>query len=111
MNKITINGKTYDIPSGVNVSSNNGQVFVNGENIRSEYTPIIDVKIEGDINSLKTNGDVMVLQGNVGDVKCGGDCDIHGHVKGSINAGGDIECEQIYGSVNAAGDIYYTCDY
>lgn len=110
MGKITINGIAYDISSGANIAINDGQVFVNGENITVKNIPNVEVKIEGSINSLKTNGDVTV-HGNVEEIKCGGDCYIYDDVNGNINAGGDIECEKIYGSVNAAGDIYYTCDY
>lgn len=110
MGKITINGIAYDISSGANIAINDGQVFVNGENITVKNIPNVEVKIEGSINSLKTNGDVTV-HGNVEEIKCGGDCYVYDDVIGNINAGGDIECEQIYGSVNAAGDIYYTCDH
>lgn len=110
MGKITINGIAYDISSGANIAINNGQVFVNGENITVKNIPNVEVKIEGNINSLKTNGDVTV-HGNVEEIKCGGDCYVYDDVIGNINAGGDIECEQIYGSVNAAGDIHYTSDY
>ena len=99
----------YDISSGANIAINDGQVFVNGENITVKNIPNVEVKIEGSINSLKTNGDVTV-HGNVEEIKCGGDCYVYDDVNGNINAGGDIECEKIYGSVNAAGDIYYTCD-
>lgn len=107
MSKVIVNGQVYDIPSGANIAINDGQVFVNGENITIKTIPNVEVKIEGNINSLKTNGDVTV-HGNVKEIKCDGDCYVYDDVIGNINAGGDIECEQIYGSVNAAGDIYYT---
>lgn len=107
MSKVIVNGRVYDIPSGANIAINDGQVFVNGENITIKNIPNVEVKIEGSIKSLKTNGDVTV-HGNVEEIKCDGDCYVYDDVIGNINAGGDIECEQIYGSVNAAGDIYYT---
>ena len=110
MGKVIVNGIAYNISSGANIAINDGQVFVNGENITVKNIPNVEVKIEGNINSLKTNGDVTV-HGNVEEIKCGGDCYVYDDVNGNINAGGDIECEKIYGSVNAAGDIYYTCDY
>lgn len=55
MGKITINGIAYDISSGANIAINDGQVFVNGENITVKNIPNVEVKIEGSINSLKTN--------------------------------------------------------
>lgn len=107
MSKIIVNGQAYNISSGANIAINDGQVFVNGENITVKNIPNVEVKIEGNINSLKTNGDVTVLHGNVRNISCGGDCCVYDLVEGSINADGDVKCNNVYGSINAGGDVLY----
>lgn len=110
-NKCIVNGKKINLPPG-NVNIINNEIFVNGKKFIPEGLndeQIITVKIEGDVDSVQTEGEVTV-KGNVGKIKCGCSVEVTGNVNGNIDCGnsvsikgdmtGDIDCGN---SVNIKG--------
>lgn len=102
---ITINGKTY---SGNNVIVNNGNVIVDGNNVSVGDTHEINIKVTGNIDSLKVascnscvvNGSVGSLESTSGNVKVG---DVSGNVK---TVSGNVYANQVNGSVHTvSGNI------
>lgn len=108
-NKITINGKSYDV-AGRNIVINNDKVMVDGVMVESGLSGIVKIEFTGDLASLDCttatiNGNV---KGNVdgttitcGDV--GGDVDGTtikcGNVNGNLD-GVNITCGDIKGKVD-----------
>ena len=96
MNKITINGQTFNV-SGSNISVNGSSITVDGVTIQSELNGIVEIKFEGDLANLeahnvKVNGNVM------------GDIDAHNveckNVGGNVKAH-NVDCGIVTGNVNA----------
>jgi hypothetical protein len=107
-NKITINGKTYDV-SGNNIVVKNDTVYVDGVIVQSGLSGIVKIEFTGDLANLDCT--TAEIAGNVqGDVDCttikcgdiGGDVDCT-----TINCrdiSGDVDCTTIAcGSVK--GDV------
>lgn len=103
MQSITINGCTVHC-SGKNVVVKNGTIIVDGNVMHSSDNPNIQVVINGDVNSIKSDGSVEV-KGNVGTIDCGGSCSVSRTVTGNVTAGGSISCGEIIGNVCAGGSV------
>lgn len=109
-NKITINGKSYDV-SGNNISVKNDSIYVDGILVESGLSGDVKVEFTGDLANLDCT--TATINGNVtGDVdgttiSCG---NISGSVDGTTincgNIGGDVDgttinCGDIKGNVDA----------
>ncbi len=103
MNKITINGKTYNVPGG-NISVQNNIVYVDGKKIEEGLSGIVEVKFTGDLASLRTDGSATVKGEVKGDVDAGGSVDC-GNVGGSVDAGGSVSCRDVKGDIDAGGSV------
>ena len=92
MNKVTINGKTFNGTRSVRVA--NSRVFVDGveKSMEEIKGKVLDIKVEGTLESLEADGSVA--------------CD---DVKGTVQAGGSVTCDDVGGNVQAGGSV--TCDY
>lgn len=108
-----INGATWinnvKIEGAQTISINNGKIYVNG-NLREDLkSPSIEVKIEGNVASVRTGsgnvsvtGDATAISTSSGDVNCK---DIKGGVQ---TMSGDVTCNTITGNVSTmSGDIYH----
>ena len=108
-----INGATWinniKIEGAQTISINNGKIYVNG-NLREDLeSPSIEVKIEGNVASVRTGsgnvsvtGDATAISTSSGDVNCK---DIKGRVQ---TMSGDVTCNTITGNVSTmSGDIYH----
>lgn len=88
MAQIILNGKTYEVPDGNNVSVMNGTIEVGGVpylQVPAGSDAIIEWR--GPLVSLKTNRCITV-KGNVqGNIDAGGDVTVYGNVNGSVDAG------------------------
>lgn len=102
MGNITINGKTW---SGRNIQIRNGRVKIDGKEVSDESGAVtLKVEVTGDIQSLKTDGDVRC--GSVlGYVDAGGSVTVSGAVNRGVTAGGSISCGDVDGSVAAGGSV------
>ena len=80
--RVTINGKTYDLPPG-NVSINNGAISINGR----AWFPGDGASVAG-IVALHIHGEPL-------DVISDAPVTVHGNVLGKIHAGGSITCGDV----------------
>lgn len=106
-----INGATWinnvKIEGAQTISINNGKIYVNG-NLREDLkSPSIEVKIEGNVASVRTDsgdvsitGDVSTVNTTSGDVSCK---DVKG---GVLTMSGDVTCGNVGGNVSTmSGNI------
>jgi len=104
MTKITVNGKSYDIPAGCSVSVVNNAVYVDGELVqRSDSDGIF---ITGNVDTLTVDKGSVTVTGEVGDIQAGGSVSA-GDVRGDVKAGGSVSCGAVAGDVKAGGSISY----
>ena len=105
MNRVIINGKTYE--GGRSIQVFGDTVIIDGkavsdDSLKSSY---LKIEVEGVIENLSTHASVVCqnVTGNVdagGSVKCG-------DVGGSIDAGGSVQCGQVFGDIDAGGSVQH----
>lgn len=108
--KITINGVTT-IVVGNNVNVQNGKIFVDGneytdhEELSGNYK-ILNVTIEGDVGSVKCDGNLTV-NGNINEnINTGGSCTLNGDLNGNLNCGGSCKISGSHkGNLMAGGSV------
>jgi hypothetical protein len=98
-NQLTINGKTIKIPTGILNLGINGSVSVNGDDVEFEGSELIEdyriqLVVNGNVNNLECEGDVIVNGDVTGGIECEGDIEIHGTHCGKIECDGDINIQQ-----------------
>ncbi|MDV3426599.1 MAG: hypothetical protein LIR50_05350 [Bacillota bacterium] len=112
-NRVIINGHTYDVPNG-NISIVNSKIFVdvkeftvNGLDIKNNIPKTVNITIEGNVNSVKCNGSVIVSNGEVHKrIDCGGSVDVAGNVDGLIDCGGSVRIRGYHtGDIDAGGSV------
>lgn len=97
MNKITINGKTYEV-YGNNIKIMNDKVIVDGVVISEGLTGEVTIKFEGDLAKLDATN--VVVNGNVvGDVDCTS-LQVTGSINGDVDAT-NVKASEIIGKVDA----------
>ena len=102
-----INGATWinnvKIEGAQTISINNGKIYVNGNLREGLESPSIEVKIEGNVASVRTDsGDVSTVNTTSGDVSCK---DVKG---GVLTMSGDVTCGNVGGNVSTmSGNIYH----
>ena len=102
-----INGTTWinnvKIEGAQTISINNGKIYVNGKLREDLKSPSIEVKIEGNVTSVRTeSGDVSIVNTTSGDVSCK---DVKG---GVLTMSGDVTCGNVGGNVSTmSGNIYH----
>lgn len=102
MNTISVNGRTYTVPSG-NISVVNGVVMINGKVVDDqEKGRVMEIKWDGPLANLTCDASVSCQDAmNVvagGSVNCG-------NVAGNVNAGGSVNCGNVGGDVDAGGSV------
>jgi hypothetical protein len=105
MNRVTLNGKTYESEGG-NIVVENGRVFINGKDVSGEqYGGILTIKFEGTtLASLSVDNGNVECQDVGGNVKAGGSVKAVG-IGGSVKAGGSVHAEKIGGDAFAGGSV------
>lgn len=102
-NNIIINGVRIQA-NGKNIRVQNNSVYVDGKLVEEGLTGTVEIRFEGDLASLKTDGSAKI-NGNVeGYVDTGGSCKC-GDVGGYVDAGGSVTCGKVDGDVHAGGSI------
>lgn len=103
MGSIVYNGVEY---KGRNISIFDNQVVVDGKVIDDNPSRIVEIKVDGDIGSLRTSA-TTIIAGNVnGDVDAGNSVKIRGNVTGDVDAGNSVQCHDVYGDIDAGNSVY-----
>lgn len=102
MSTFIINGKTFVTEGNTDsINVSNGQVFLNGQNFDISgfaSAPVINIVVEGSVNSVSTQSGDVTVNGNVGTAKSmSGDVKVKGDVTGDAST--------VSGDVNVAGAI------
>ena len=104
MNKININGKTYNAPDGCSVSVKNGEVYIDGKLIDDiPSRTYIEITVIGDCKEVTTDAGNINIKGNVeGNVSNdAGNIYIEGDVSGNVTIDtGNIIANHISGNVS-----------
>lgn len=109
MNKIFINGESFDV-KGKSIVVKNGKVIVDGDLVKDGLSGTVKIEFKGDLASLDCTN--AVVNGNVkGDVDCTSII-VNGNVGGNVD-GTTIKCGDIGGDVdgttvncgNVKGDV------
>lgn len=105
MNKVTINGKTYNGKHSVSVI--NSRVIIDGVEITDPDLPktVLQIDVTGTLGELTTDASVNCDDVR-GSIEAGGsvNCD---KVGGDVHAGGSVNCDDVSGSVNAGGSVIH----
>jgi hypothetical protein len=84
MNRITVNGVTYEGVGSVSVI--NGVVTIDGVRQDAEVSGVVEIRVmEGVLGGLRTDASVSC-----------------GEVRGDVRAGGSVTCGRVGGSVSPA---------
>lgn len=106
--KTIINGVEYDLPPNASISTINGKVYINGEEVTGKHvekTAEIKIEIHGDVEKADVGCDLRVT-GNVSNANAGQDIKVfHGDIKGNATAGMDIKAQAIHGNATAGMGI------
>ena len=107
---ININGKR-SVVKGSNVNIINNKIFVDGkeytghEELKSDCK-ILNVSIEGNIDSISCQGSVNVKGDVKNTINCGGSVSVVGDVNGSIDCGGSCNIVGKHiGEIDAGGSV------
>lgn len=107
MNTIIINGKL--IQASGNLHIGNGRIVVNGQDVTPDDNEIINITINGNVDSLQVDSCYKVsITGNASTVRTtSGDIDIQGNVSGGVQTvSGDVDCGNVSGSISTvSGNI------
>ena len=125
MNRVIINGVTYE--GGRNISVSNNKVTIDGKDVTPKDTLEVNINVEGSVENLKVDyAKTIIINENVegyvqtssGDVEVGGfvakgiqttsgDVEVEGNVTGNVQTtSGDVKCKKVEGNVNTlSGDI------
>jgi hypothetical protein len=104
MGKITINGVTIE---GNNINISGHRVTVDGDVVGGlDFSSgTLDVRVEGNLASLKSDGSVKLIVGDVlGNVSAGGSVTCH-DIGGNASAGGSIKAMSLAGNASAGGSV------
>lgn len=88
MGRITIDGKTFDVPDGSNIRIANNSVIVNQTTIAAGLSGIVKIVWEGPAASISCNGDM----------ECG-------EINGNLTVAGNVTCENVGGNISADGNV------
>lgn len=101
-NTFSINGRVINMPSGSNVSFENGNIVVGSSSFNlSEFgdEKVVNIVVHGEVGSIDGGFASVTVNGNVDSVQTvSGSVDIEGEVRGSVKT--------VSGAVRAAGSIH-----
>lgn len=93
-----INGKRVGNFSGGNIVVNNGRVIIDGREIETEDSPVINIVVEGNVDALSGDFANITVKGNASAIKT---------VSGNVEVGGSVsgDVKTVSGNVRANGPI------
>lgn len=105
--KAVINGIEYDMPPNSSISTVNGKVYINGEEVTGKHiekTAEIKIEIHGNVDKADI-GNSLTVRGNVYTANAGTSISVYGDIQGNANAGTSIRANNIEGSAIAGTGI------
>ena len=106
--QVQVNGQTYNIPNGANISIINNVLYIDGKKYEGDGYEEKHFKIEitGGVANVKVErGDVTVNGDVSGGADVGGNINVSGKVDGKVDAGGNVTCGDVKGDVDAGGNV------
>ena len=108
MATININGVTY---TGNSIRYSNGKVIIDGKTVDGSNMPIINIKVEGNINQLEVdNAEEITVIGNVTAIETtNGNVKVNGNIlENATSINGNINATTIMGKATTKnGNIRY----
>lgn len=102
-NSIIINGE-HIVTDAQSITINNGTVIANGVVIKSGLSGVVELKVEGDLMSINTAGNVSVSGDVHGDIDTTGNVNC-GNVGGDIDTTGTVNCGLVNGDIDTLGNV------
>ena len=112
-NRVSINGRTIEVPNGRNLSIINNKVYVDGKlyDTDKEFpeTKVFNIVIEGNVEKVENEEGSITVNGSAGSISAvNGNVSVGGSVSGSVSSvNGDMRISgTVGGSVSTVnGDI------
>lgn len=105
--KTIINGVEYDLPPNASISTRNGKVYINDEEVTGKHvekTAEIKIEIYGNVDKADVSN-CLTVRGNVYTANAGTSVSVYGDIQGNVNAGTSIRANNIEGSAMAGTGI------
>lgn len=105
-NRVTIDGRDF-VAGSVSIS-NNGTVFVDGQQIGDTLVGPVHIVLHGDVETLETVSGSVEVTGSAGRVSTTSGDVTCGEVGGNVSTmSGDVKCGGVGGNVSTmSGDVY-----
>ena len=108
--QVTVNGETISVAGG-RIVVKNGEVFVDGKVVSTYDTfsisPVqIKIVVQGDAESVYSQGSITVEQNVTSDLEAMGSVQIGGSVEGNIDTSGSVSIGgNMEGDIDASGNV------
>jgi len=87
-------------------SSFSQRIWIDGEEIESSIAMgITSINVTGDVETVDTQGEVIVGGDVTGKIETQGKVEVAGNVNGDINTQGKVECKDVKGSINTMDKV------
>jgi hypothetical protein len=106
--QVNVNGKSFTVPNGANVSIINNVLYVDGQEYTGDGYESKQFKIEitgGVVANVKVERGDVTVHGDAGSIDAGGSVTVSGSVSGKVDAGGSVNCGNVSGDVDAGGSV------
>lgn len=112
--EVIVNGKSFTVPNGANLSIIDDILYVNGQEYTGDGYESKEFKIEitgGVVAALTLENGSVTVHGDTGPVNAGGNVTVSGSgrgwaVSGNVNAGGNVTVSgSVSGKVDAGGNV------
>jgi hypothetical protein len=103
MSTIIINGQKFEVNSGSRIDISGNSIIIDG-NKKNFDDVILNISIEGNLQSISSKRSIHISGGNAGNVNANGSVTCE-NVIGSIDAGGSVTCNDVGGDVDAGGSV------
>lgn len=104
VNTIIVNGTRIQT-NGSNITVNGNSIYVDGTMVSTNLVGTVDVKFEGNLVTLKTDGSATIYGDIKGNADIGGSLNYCNDIGGSVDAGGSVRCGNVGGDIDAGGSV------
>jgi hypothetical protein len=110
MSSVTVNGKTYVVRDGGNLSITNNEIYVDGklligsDSVKEKVPSVVNIVVKGNLLNLTSDSSVTVEGDVLGSISAGGSVRCK-NIEGNVITHGSLRCGDIVGDVQASGSI------